>query len=151
MTWIRKGLFSINKPELILFSKFSSRLLIKVSYVRNVKDTWLWAGKIQQINLENNQQTIVNSTDILIKNQVLFTPHKFDNYYQIKFVKARWIESLQIIIYENSEPLIFDLCQALKSCDLTANNNTFSTSGGGKFETNNPTDTLFFAYTQDFL
>lgn len=151
MTWIRKGLFVINKPEQLLSLKLTSRLLIKVSYVRNGKDTWHWAGKVQQINKENLLSTVVSSSDILIKQQILFTPQKFSDNYQISFIKAKWIESLQIVLHEQSEPLIFDLCQALKSCNFTSSSNTFSASGGGKFETNTPTDNIAFAYTQDFL
>ncbi len=152
MAWIRKGLFVINKPEQTLLTNFKSKLLFKVSYVAKKKDTWKWAGRIHQINYENSVVTVVGQpTDILINNQVLFVPQKFDNSYRIKFVKPKWIESLQIIIYESSDPMIFDICQILKNCQPSQPTNSFAVSGGGNFVPTNTVENISFSYYQNLL
>lgn len=110
MAWKNKGTWIITKPETLITSRFTSRIVIKAGKIANLKSTWKWAGAFYQcidipvLGLVRSDKKVDAPTADLL----LFSPDKFDSFYTLKFVKADWIEQLTFTIYEDSVPLSFE-------------------------------------------
>lgn len=110
MAWKNKGTWNITKPETLIASRFTSRVVIKISQIADLKPTWKWAGAFYQcINIpvlglaRSDKKVDIPTTDLL-----LFNPSRFDSFYALKFIKADWIPSLTLTIYEDSMPINFE-------------------------------------------
>ncbi|MGL5936665.1 MAG: hypothetical protein ACRCZI_13710 [Cetobacterium sp.] len=110
MVWNEVGVWTITDFETLLLVSFTSRLAIKVSEIAGYRPTWNWAGFFYQylditpIGLTRIDKKI----NVPIIEPVLFIPNIFQPNYQLKFIKADWINSLILTIYEDSMPLNFE-------------------------------------------
>ena len=110
MTWNEVGQWIVSTPEILMPASFTSRLAIKVTEVTNLRPTWDWAGFFYQY-LEFDpvgQVRIDKKINVPTREAVLFTPESFQPSYSLKFIKASWIPSLTLTIYEDSMPLNFE-------------------------------------------
>jgi hypothetical protein len=110
MTWTEIGSWTIVDYETLLSVNFTSRLIVKVSGVANLRPSWNWAGYFYQyldigpVGLTRIDRKINIST----REAVLFVPEIFKPSYTLKFIRADWIDSLILTIYEDSMPLNFE-------------------------------------------
>lgn len=110
MTWNEIGQWVISTPEALITASFTSRLAIKATEITNLRPTWDWAGFFYQyldcppIGLTRIDRKI----NIPTREPVIFTPDNFQPSYSLKFIKAGWIPSLTLTIYEDSMPLSFE-------------------------------------------
>lgn len=110
MTWNEVGQWIVSTPEILIPVSFTSRLAIKVSEITNLRPTWDWAGFFYQyLELDPvGQVRIDKKINVPTREAVLFTPESFQPSYSLKFVKASWIPSLTLTIYEDSMPINFE-------------------------------------------
>jgi hypothetical protein len=110
MTWNQVGSWTITEYQTWLPVSFTSRLAIKVTDIAGLKPTWNWSGffyqylDISPIGLTRIDKKINLSTI----EPILFIPEVFQPNYALKFIKADWIPSLILTIYEDDMPLSFE-------------------------------------------
>ncbi len=110
MTWTEVGSWTIVDYETLLSVNFTSRLIVKVSEVANLRPNWNWAGFFYQyldiapIGLTRIDRKINIST----REAILFVPEIFKPSYTLRFIRADWIDSLILTIFEDSMPLNFE-------------------------------------------
>jgi hypothetical protein len=110
MVWNEIGQWVISTPEVLIPVNFTSRLAIKVSEIVNLRPTWDWAGFFYQY-LEFDPvglARIDKKINIPTREPVIFIPDNFQPSYSLKFIKAGWIPSLTLTIYEDSMPINFE-------------------------------------------
>ncbi|NJO98634.1 MAG: hypothetical protein HC764_23720 [Pleurocapsa sp. CRU_1_2] len=107
MTWNEVGQWIVSTPEILIPVSFTSRLAIKAADISNLRPTWDWAGFFYQYLevVPLGQARIDKKINIPTREAVLFTPESFKPSYSLKFIKAGWISSLTLTIYEDSMPL----------------------------------------------
>jgi hypothetical protein len=107
MSWNQVGEYEITSIDTLLPTSFTSRLAIKASDVTLLKPTWNWAGYfIQYLEIPDfGLAQIDKKNNLSIRDTSLFIPTVFEPSYQLKFVKADWIPSLTLTIYEDSMPI----------------------------------------------
>jgi hypothetical protein len=110
MTWNEIGQWIVSTPEILIPASFTSRLAIKATEITNLRPTWDWAGFFYQyLELAPvGQVRIDKKINVPTREAVLFTPESFQPSYSLKFIKAGWIPSLTLTIYEDSMPLNFE-------------------------------------------
>jgi hypothetical protein len=110
MTWNEVGSWTITDYQTWLPVSFTSRLIIKVSNIAGLKPTWNWSGYFYQyLDIPPIGLTRINEKiNVLTQDSILFVPEIFKPNYALKFIKADWIPSLILTIYEDSMPLIFE-------------------------------------------
>ena len=110
MTWNEIGEWVVSTSEILIPVSFTSRLAIKAAEITNLRPTWDWAGFFYQyLELDPvGQVRIDKKINVPTREAVLFTPESFQPSYSLKFIKASWIPSLTLTIYEDSMPLNFE-------------------------------------------
>jgi hypothetical protein len=110
MTWNEIGEWVISTPEVLIPVSFTSRLAIKATEISNLRPTWDWSGFFYQyLELDPvGQVRIDKKINVPTREAVLFTPESFQPSYSLKFIKASWIPSLTLTIYEDSMPINFE-------------------------------------------
>jgi hypothetical protein len=110
MTWTEIGSWTIVDYETLLSVNFTSRLIVKVSEVANLRPSWNWAGYFYQyLNIEPIGLTRIDKKiSVSTKEAILFVPEIFKPSYTLKFIRADWIDSLILTVYEDSMPLTFE-------------------------------------------
>ncbi|MGL5940813.1 MAG: hypothetical protein ACRC2S_10545 [Waterburya sp.] len=110
MTWTEIGSWTVVDYETLLSVNFTSRLIVKVSGVANLRPSWNWAGYFYQyLDIEPVGLTRIDrKINISTREAVLFVPEIFKPSYTLKFIRADWIDSLILTIYEDYMPLNFE-------------------------------------------
>lgn len=110
MTWNQVGSWTITEYQTWLPVSFTSRLAMTVTDIAGYRPTWNWAGFFYQyldippIGFTRIDKKINLSTI----DPILFIPQVFQPNYTLKFIKADWIPSLILTIYQDSMPLNFE-------------------------------------------
>jgi hypothetical protein len=110
MTWNEIGEWVVSTSEILIPASFTSRLAIKATKITNLRPTWDWSGFFYQyLELDPvGQVRIDKKINVPTREVVLFTPESSQPSYNLKFIKAGWISSLTLTIYEDSMPLTFE-------------------------------------------
>lgn len=110
MVWNEVGVWTITDDKTWLPISFISRLAIQVSDIAGYRPTWNWSGFFYQyLDIFPVGLTRINERiHVPIQEPVLFTPNIFQPNYRLKFIKADWINSLILTIYEDSMPINFE-------------------------------------------
>lgn len=104
------ALVTIDSPNTLIETPFTSRLILKASNIAGYRPTWNWAAfYYQYLNVPEIGLTRIDKKNYLpILDPVLFTPTTFNPSYQLKIFKAEWIDSFTLTIYEDSMSINFE-------------------------------------------